>query len=98
MEEKEDQVKLSKRFRVFQLYSVQIAFGCITAFYVLSLETVKNVFILADAISLYAIFFAWIIIIGVVACVFSGGIGLLRLINYRKFIRLIEKEDSDDRV
>lgn len=97
MEEKEDQIKLSRRFRVFQLYSVQIAFGCITAFYVLSLESVKNVFILADAISLYAIFFAWIIIIGVIACVFSGGIGLLRLINYKKFLRLM-KEDNDDNV
>ena len=95
MEEKEDRIQLSRQWRSFQLYALQIALGCLSAFLILSLESVKNVFIQANITSFYALFFAGIVIIGVIAFVFSGGVGLFRLLNIKRLVKLLEKEESD---
>lgn len=95
MEEKEDRIELSRQWRIFQLYSLQISLGCLSAFIILSLESVKEVFVLADITSFYALFFAGIVIIGIIAFICSGGIGLFRLLNAKRLIKLLEKEDTD---
>lgn len=94
MEERNDQVRLSRGFRLFQLYSMHTAGGCGTGFFVLSLEKVKSAFVLADLVTLYALFLVGVITIGVLACIASGGIGLLRLINAKRLLKLYEKEES----
>ena len=96
MEKESDRVQLSKQWRLFQLYSLQISLGCLSAFVILSLESVKQVFIAADIIAFYALFFAGIVVIGVIAFIFSGGIGLFRLLNAKRLIRLLEKEEEND--
>ena len=96
MEKESDRVQLSKQWRLFQLYSLQISLGCLSAFVILSLESVKQGFIAADRIAFYALFFAGIVVIGVIAFIFSGGIGLFRLLNAKRLIRLLEKEEEND--
>lgn len=96
MGKESDRVQLSRQWRLFQLYSLQISLGCLSAFVILSLDSVKQVFIDADITAFYALFFAGIVIVGVIAFIFSGGIGLFRLLNAKRLITLLEKEDKDE--
>lgn len=94
MEKADNQVKLSRGFRLFQLYALQIAMGCITAFWILSLEDVKEIFVKADWVGYYSVFFAVVVVIGVVACIFSGGIGLFHLLDAKRLLKVLEKEEQ----
>ena len=95
MEEKEEKVQLSRKWKLFQLYSLQIALGCLSGFIVLNLSQVEGIFIKIDLVVLYAYFIATIIFIGTLAFICSGGIGLFRLINAKKLLQIIEKEEDD---
>lgn len=90
-----DEVRLSRKFRLFQLYSVQVVLGSWSAFGMLSTDTVKEVFILRDAVQLYATLLIGVVIVGTVACVCSGGVGLLRLVNGKRLLKVLEKDDIE---
>lgn len=95
MEEKKEKVQLSRRWKLFQLYSLQIALGCLSGFIILNLSQVEKIFTRIDLIALYAYFMAIIIFVGTLAFICSGGIGLFRLINAKKLLQIIEKEEDD---
>lgn len=95
MEKKEEGVRLSRKWKLFQLYSLQIALGCLSGFIVLNLSQVEKVFIRIDLVVLYAYFVAIIIFVGTLAFICSGGIGLFRLINAKKLLHMIEKEENE---
>lgn len=94
MEEINDRIQLSRNWRVFQLYSLQIALGCLSAFTILNLNAVEKVFVKADIITFYAYFLVGVIVLGIIAFICSGGIGLFRLLNAKRLIKLLEKEDG----
>lgn len=87
---------LSVKWKTFQLYSVQFACGSLSAYWIWSLEPVEKVFIRLQWETFYNIFFAAIIITGVLSIFCSGGIGLLRLINAKRVLQMIEKNGTDD--
>ena len=91
-----ERVQLSYKWKLFQIYAVQIACGSLSAFWLLSLEVVEKAFIRAELQGFYAMFFVVIIVIGIIAIFFSGGIGLLRLINAKRVMQMIEKEGGSE--
>lgn len=98
MNQSEERVQLSRKWKLFQLYSLQIALGCLSGLILLNFSYVENVFTKIHLQALYAYFLASVIVIGVLAFMCSGGIGLFRLINAKRILRLIEKEDNSDGV
>ena len=98
MSQSEERVQLSRRWKLFQLYSLQIALGCLSGLILLNFSYVEGVFKKIHLEALYAYFLASVIIIGVFAFMCSGGIGLFRLINAKRLLRIIEKEDNNDGV
>lgn len=90
-----EQAGLSSKWKTFQLYSIQFACGSLSSYWILSLEAVEKVFIKAGLEGFYAMFFVVIIVIGIVSVFCSGGIGLLRLINAKRVLQMIEKENQD---
>lgn len=95
-EEENAQAGLSLKWKTFQLYSIQFACGSLSSYWILSLEAVEKVFIKAHLEGFYAMFFVVIIVIGIISTFCSGGIGLLRLINAKRVMQLIEKEDKNE--
>lgn len=91
-----EQRGLSAKWKTFQLYSVQFACGSLSSYWILSLEAVEKVFVRAGLEAFYAMFFVVIIVIGIVSVFCSGGIGLLRLINAKRVLQMIEKEDKEN--
>lgn len=89
-----EQSGLSEKYKRFQLYSVQIAMGALSSFLILSTDKVEKVFTKAHLEGFYAMFFVVIIVIGIVAVFFSGGVGLLRLINAKRVLQMIEQDQK----
>jgi len=90
-----ERVQLSRWWKLFQLYSFQIAAGCLSAGYLMSLEWIKDIFVKADLVDFFAMMYAVIAVFGIIATLFSGGIGLFRLINGKRVLRLFEKGEED---
>lgn len=98
MSNTEERVQLSRKWKLFQLYSLQIALGCLSGLVLLNFSYVEGIFKRIQMEALYAYFMAAVIVIGVLAFMCSGGIGLFRLINAKKLLKIIEKEDGSDGV
>lgn len=91
-----EQQGISEKWKRFQLYSVQFAAGSLSAYLVLSLEAVEKIFTKAGLATFHVIFLVFWIVVGVFAIFCSGGIGLIRLINAKRVLQMIEKEKSDE--
>lgn len=93
-----EQLGISEKWKRFQLYSVQIACGSLSAYLVLSLEAVERIFarLGAAGVTFHVLFLVFWIVIGVLAIFCSGGIGLIRLINAKRVLQMIEKESKDE--
>jgi len=91
-----EQLGLSGKWKKFQLYSVQFACGSLSVYWIWSLQAVEKVFIKAKLEDFYNLAFAGIIIVGCLSIFCSGGIGLLRLINAKRVLQIIEKEKDDE--
>lgn len=93
-----EQQGISEKWKRFQLYSVQIAAGSLSAYLVLSLEAVEKLFArLGQAgVTFHVMFLVFWVVVGVLAIFCSGGIGLIRLINAKRVLQMIEKEGKDE--
>jgi len=91
-----EQLGLSDKWKRFQLYSVQFACGSLSAYWILSLEVIEKAFVRAHLETFYALFFVAIIIVGILSIFCSGGIGLLRLINAKRVLQIIERERDNE--
>lgn len=92
-----EQLDLSVKWKKFQLYSVQFACGALSSYWILSLEVVEKAFTKASLSTFHALFLVGVIIVGVLSIFCSGGIGLLRLINAKRVLQMIDKEKEDDK-
>lgn len=90
-----EQLGLSVKWKKFQLYSVQIACGSLSSYWIWSLDMVEKAFIKAHLPTFHALFMVGIIVVGVLSIFCSGGIGLLRLINAKRVLQMIDKEDKN---
>lgn len=90
-----EQLGLSVKWKKFQLYSVQIACGSLSSYWIWSLEVVEKAFTKVHGETFHALFLVGIIIVGVLSIFCSGGIGLLRLINAKRVLQMIDKEKED---
>jgi len=91
-----EQLGLSTKWKKFQLYSVQFACGSLSAYWILSLSVVEKAFTRAHLETFYALSLVAIIMIGIISIFCSGGIGLLRLINAKRVLQVIEKEKDNE--
>lgn len=91
-----EQIGLSRTWKTVQIYSLHFAAGSISVILIWSRKMVEDVFIKAHLETFYNLFFAFFIVLGTVFVFFSGGIGLVRLINAKRILQLMEKEDKKD--
>lgn len=96
MDQTQEKVQLSRKWKLFQLYALQIALGSLSGLILLNFSYVENVFVRIKMHALYTYFLAFVIIVGVLSFMCSGGIGLFRLINAKRLLKLMEKEDNQN--
>lgn len=94
MEEINDRVQLSKKWRVFQEYSLNGAYGCVYALIILYNSIAEKIFMKAGLMTFYYYFVVGVIVLGVILIIFSGGTGAFRLLNIKRLIKLLEKEEN----
>lgn len=91
-----EQAGLSSAWKKFQLYSVQFACGSLSVYWIWSMEIIEKAFMKAKLEEFYHLSFVVIIMVGCISIFCSGGIGLLRLINAKRVLQMIEKEKDDE--